>query len=143
MTDFAGIASSGVQACSAIATYINALKHRDEDLASIGRQAQALESVFQALSQSLTEDSSDPSTSSAAAQVSSSMQTCEAELNSLKQLIARFSDSLQPNARPQDKILQQATKLKYPMRKPDISRIQTSLGVITENLNLALQNLGL
>ncbi|KAH0489824.1 hypothetical protein TgHK011_001321 [Trichoderma gracile] len=131
------------QACSAIATYIGALKHRGEDLASIGRHAQALESVFQALSQSLTEDSSDPLTSSAAALVSSSMQTCEAELNSLKQLMARFSDSLPPNARPQDKILQQATKLKYPLRKPDISRMQESLRVIEETLLLALQNLGL
>ncbi|PTB63178.1 hypothetical protein BBK36DRAFT_1171978 [Trichoderma citrinoviride] len=143
MTDFAGVASSGVQACSAIATYISSLKHRDEDLASINRQAQALESVFRVLSQSLAQDSLDPSTSSAAAHVSSSMQTCEAELSSLKQLIARFSDNLPPNARPQDKMLQQATKLKYPLRKPDIDRFQESLGVIKENLNLALQNLGL
>ena len=143
MTDLAGVASSGVQACSAIATYIGSLKHRDEDLASINRQAQALESVFQALSLSLTQSSSNPSTSSAAAQVSSSMGTCEAELNNLKQLIARFSDHLPPNARPQDRLLQQAAKLKYPLRKPDISRIQESLGVIKENLSLAIQNLEL
>ncbi|KAL7809237.1 hypothetical protein V8C26DRAFT_272538 [Trichoderma gracile] len=143
MTDFAGVASSGAQACSAIATYIGALKHRDEDLASISRHAQALESVFQALNQSLTEDSSDTLTSPAAALVSGSLQTCEAELNSLKQLMARFSNSLPPNARPHDKILQQATKLKYPLRKPDISRMQESLRVIEETLFLALQNLGL
>lgn len=143
MADFAGITSSGVQACSAIATYVNSLKHRDEELASINRQAQALESVFRTLEKSLAENPFDPLTSSAAAQVSTSMKTCEAELNSLTQLIARFSDNLPSNARPQDKILQQATKLKYPLRKPDISRIQGSLGVIKENLNLALQTLGL
>ncbi|PTB75034.1 hypothetical protein M440DRAFT_1402596 [Trichoderma longibrachiatum ATCC 18648] len=143
MADFAGVASSGVQACSAIATYVSSLKHRDEDLASINRQAQALESVFRTLGQSLAEESLDPLTSSAAAQVSASMKACEAELHSLQRLIARFSDNLPPNARSQDKILQQAVKLKYPLRKPDISRIQGSLGVIKENLTLALQNLKL
>ncbi|KAL7813628.1 hypothetical protein V8C44DRAFT_51302 [Trichoderma aethiopicum] len=143
MADFAGVASSGVQACSAIATYVSSLKHRDEDLASINQQAEALESVFRTLEQPLAEESLDPLTSSAAAQVSTSMKACEAELHSLQRLIARFSDNLPPNARPQDKILQQATKLKYPLRKPDISRIQGSLGVIKENLNLALQTLGL
>ncbi|PKK54010.1 hypothetical protein CI102_1218 [Trichoderma harzianum] len=93
MTDFAiGVVSQGIQVCSVIATYIGTLKDRDEDLASIDRQAQGLESVFRALKESLTQGSLDPSTSPAAAQVLSSMQTCEAELNSLKQFAAHFSD---------------------------------------------------
>ncbi|KAJ4864201.1 hypothetical protein T069G_00731 [Trichoderma breve] len=144
MTDFAiGVVSQGIQVCSVIATYIGALKDRDEDLASIDRQAQGLESVFRTLRESLTQGSLDPSTSPAAAQVLSSMQTCEAELNSLKQLAARFSNSLSPDARPQDKIKQQVKKLRYPIQKPDIYRIQKSLGVVKETLDLALQNLEL
>ncbi|KAK4075501.1 uncharacterized protein Triagg1_4622 [Trichoderma aggressivum f. europaeum] len=144
MTDFAiGVVSQGIHVCSVIATYIGTLKDRDEDLASIDRQAQGLESVFRTLRESLTQGSLDPSTLPAAAQVLSSMQTCEAELNSLKQLAARFSDSLSPNARPQDKIKQQVKKLKYPIQKPDFCRIQKSLGAVKETLDLALQNLEL
>ncbi|KAL6834744.1 hypothetical protein V8C40DRAFT_282460 [Trichoderma camerunense] len=144
MTDFAiGVVSQGIQICSVIATYISTLKDCDEDLASIDRQAQGLETVFRTLKESLTQGSLDPSTSPAAAQVLSSMQTCEAELNSLKQLAARFSDNPSLNARPQDKIKQQVKKLRYPIRKPDICRIQKSLGVVKETLDLALQNLEL
>jgi uncharacterized membrane protein YccC len=144
MTDFAiGVVSQGAQVCSIIATYIGSLKDRDEDLASISRQAQDLESVFQTLRESLTQGSKDPSTVSAAAHVLNSVQRCEVELNSLKQFAARFSNSLSPNARPQDKIIQQAKKLKYPFKKSDISRIQRSLGVMKEILDLALRNLEL
>ncbi|KAL7914774.1 hypothetical protein GGI35DRAFT_435211 [Trichoderma velutinum] len=144
MTDFAiGVVSQGIQICSVIATYLGTLKGRDEDLAFIDRQAQGLESVFRSLQECLTQGSLDPSTSSAAAQVLSSMQACEAELNSLKQLAAHFSDNLSPNARPQHRIRQQVTKLKYPIQKPDICRVQRSLGVIKEILDLALQNLEL
>ncbi|OPB37030.1 hypothetical protein A0O28_0039420 [Trichoderma guizhouense] len=144
MTDFAiGVVSQGIQVCSVIATYIGTLKDRDEDLASIDRQAQGLESIFRALKESLTQGSLDPSTSPAAAQVLSSMQACEAELNSLKQLATHLSDNPSPNARPQDKIKQQLKKLKYPIQKPDICRIQKSLGVVKETLDLALQNLEL
>ncbi|KAL6805883.1 hypothetical protein J3E68DRAFT_27991 [Trichoderma sp. SZMC 28012] len=144
MTDFAiGIVSQGIQVCSVIATYISTLKDRDEDLAAIDRQAQGLESVFRALKESLTQGSLDASTSPAAAQVLSSMQTCEAELNSLKELAAHFSDSPSPNARPQDKIKQQVKKLRYPIQKPDICRIQKSLGTVKETLDLAIQNLEL
>lgn len=144
MTDFAiGVVSQGIQVCSVIATYIGTLKDRDEDLASIDRQAQGLESVFRALNESLTQGSLDPSTSPAAAQVLRSMQACEAELNSLKQLATHLSDNPSPNARPQDKIKQQVKKLKYPIQKPDICRIQKSLGVVKETLDLALQNLEL
>ncbi|KAL6830734.1 hypothetical protein J3E69DRAFT_378851 [Trichoderma sp. SZMC 28015] len=111
MTDFAiGIVSQGIQVCSVIATYISTLKDRDEDLAAIDRQAQGLESVFRALKESLTQGSLDASTSPAAAQVLSFMQTCEAELNSLKELAAHLSDSTSPNARPHDKIKQQVKK---------------------------------
>lgn len=144
MTDFAiGVVSQGAQVCSIIATYIGSLKDRDEDLASISRQAQDLGSIFQTLRESLAQGSKDPSTASAAAHVSSSIQRCEAELNNLKQFVTRFSDGLLPNARPQDKIIQQAKKLKYPFQKSDISRIQRSLGAIKETLDLALQNLEL
>ncbi|PTB57555.1 hypothetical protein M431DRAFT_517204 [Trichoderma harzianum CBS 226.95] len=48
-----------------------------------------------------------------------------------------------PNARPQDKIKQQVKKLQYPIQKPDICRIQKSLGAVKETLDLALQNLEL
>ncbi|KAM0247717.1 hypothetical protein ACHAQJ_009748 [Trichoderma viride] len=144
MADFAiRVASQGIQDCSIIATYIASLKDRNEDLSSIKQQAQGLESVFKALKESLTQASLDPLTSSATDQVSSSVGKCEAELNSLKQFVARFSDDLSPNARPQDKFIQQVQKLRYPLQKSDISRIQRSLGTIKETLDLALQNLGL
>ncbi|UKZ68985.1 uncharacterized protein TrAtP1_010005 [Trichoderma atroviride] len=144
MTDFAiGIVSQGAQVCSIIANYIGSLKDRDEDLASISRQAQDLESIFQTLSESLAQGSKDPLTAPAAAHVSSSIQRCEAELNSLKQFVSRFSGSVSSKARPQDKIIQQAKKLKYPFQKSDISRVQKSLGAIKETLDLALQNLEL
>lgn len=144
MTDFAiGVVAQGAQVCSIIATYIGSLKDRDEDLTSISQQAQGLESLFQTLRESLTQGSKDPSTVSAAAHVLSSIQRCEVELKTLKQFAARFSGSLSPNARPQDKIIQQARKLKYPFQKSDISRVQKSLGAIRETLHLALQNLEL
>lgn len=144
MTDFAiRVASQGAQVCSIIATYIGSLKDRDEDLASISRQAQDLESIFETLRESLTQASKDPSTVSAAAHVLYSVQRCEAELNSLKHFVSRFAGSVSPNARPQDKIIQQAKKLKYPFQKSDASRIQRSLGAIKGTLDLALQNLEL
>ncbi|KAL7953884.1 hypothetical protein V8C34DRAFT_317782 [Trichoderma compactum] len=48
-----------------------------------------------------------------------------------------------PDARPQAKIKQQVKKLRYPIEKPDICRIQKSLRAVKESLDLALQNLEL
>lgn len=137
----AGLVSLGLQTCSGITTYLGAIKCRAEDITSIRRQNDALNSVLQAIKPSLSRLPSDHQASVAAVQ--SCFQSCETELKALKTLVDGLAQNNASNATVKDRIKGQAKKLSYPFNRQKLQQLESRLNQANAGLQLALQSLGL
>lgn len=137
----AGLVSLGIQVCAGISTYIDAIKARAEDTASVKRQVQHFELVLQNAKEALVNLNSTHGILTTVA--AGCLTSCEVELKSLKDFVEELIDDgpSQPNFR--DKVREQTRKLTYPFNRTKLSHLETKVSLVNGTFQAALQSLSL
>jgi hypothetical protein len=137
----AGLVSLGIQVCSGITKYIDALECRDRDLASVRQQKGSLLKLLHVIETSLVQLERDHHAATSA--VSDCLDSCKKDLKALDEWVAALTDGGQPTTGKRSKIRDQRRKLLYPFSRPKLAELDERLRNGNATLQVALQVLGL
>ena len=140
----AGLVSLGLQVGGGIKTYLDALDCRDQDIASVRQQNDALAATLRVIetSQVLSQIESEHQESTAA--VRGCLDSCRAELNTLDRLVtdlAGCSTSMAVGRRY--RIKTQGKKALYPFNRSKLEELGKRLHNANATLQLGLQMLNM
>lgn len=137
----AGLVSLGIQVCAGITTYLDAVKARAEDLASVKRQVHNFESVLRNVKDALVKvDSSHGTTTSV---ITGCLASCEAELKSLKDFVQELTGDDHSQTNFKDKVREQTRKLAYAFNRTKLHALETKVSLVNGTFQTALQSLSL
>lgn len=137
----AGAISLGLDVCSGIATYLDAVKCRHEELASIRRKNNALQAIFKAINNYLPRI--DAQNGSSITSVTECLSSAEAELKALETLTTHLTGCGTSVSGRRDKMKQKAKNLTYPFDRQKLQQLEMRIDSTTSTLSLAMQNLHL
>jgi len=134
-----GLVSLGIQVYGGLNTYLNAVKSRDEDLASARRLADSLRAslrVIDASIQTLQQRYTTPTDT-----VTKCLQACQTELHALETLLADIEDSNAKSTGLKGKLKDGKKKLSYPFHQPTLHKVEASVSRVNAVLQTAIQTL--
>ncbi|RYP22652.1 hypothetical protein DL765_001502 [Monosporascus sp. GIB2] len=137
----AGLASLGIQICGGITGYLDAIKCRADDIASVRRQVKSFESVLAVIQTALNQVDSSHQVSAAA--VAECFQSCETELKALDTFISELTGGVKSQVNFRDKLEEQTRKLTYPFNRSKLNQLEDKLDRVNGIFQTALQGLGL
>ncbi|KAK7750502.1 hypothetical protein SLS62_007581 [Diatrype stigma] len=137
----AGLISLGIQIGGGIITYLNAIKCRADDIASVKRQAQNFETVLSIIQAAL--DRVDPSHQVPISAVAECLGSCEAEIKGLEDFVSEIAGGSSSQPTFKDKVKEKARKLAYAFDQPKLEQLESRLSRVNGILQTALQALGL
>lgn len=133
--------SLGLQLCGSIATYVEALNCRKENIASVLQQNESLRKTLEFAESSLSLFQHDHH--AAATTAHECLNSCNKELVELQRLVARFTASDQPANGWRGNMKNQGNKLLYPFSRAKVDELETRIRNANATLQVALQALGL
>ncbi|KAK8047489.1 hypothetical protein PG996_015553 [Apiospora saccharicola] len=133
----AGLVSLGLQDTNGIVAYVDALKNREEELASIKRQSDAMVAALAAIKAS----SSRLQTQQHDAAVAHSIQSCEVELQAVETLLAELANCDTSTWRR--RFNSKKKKLSYRFDRPKVQQVTQRLHHANDILQLTLTGLEL
>lgn len=137
----AGLVSLGIQVGGGIITYLDAIKCRADDIASVKRQAQNFEKVLRIIQTALSRvDSSHQVPTTVVAEC---LESCEAELKGLDDFVSELTGGSSSQPSFKDKVKEKAKKLAYAFDQPKLEQLESRLSRVNGILQTALQALGL
>jgi hypothetical protein len=137
----AGLVSLGLQVCTGITQYLDAIKCRDEELGSARRYVQALQSLVQTINGFSSRLGIRHPQSLAA--VGPSLQFCQDELKILEALIVELSNGNVFNDSFIDRVRDQKKKLTYPFNRTKLTQLEDKLNRAVGVVQVAVQSLGM
>jgi chromosome segregation ATPase len=136
-----GVVSLGLQVCGGITSYLDALKCREQDIASARQQTDCLDKALQVVEASLPQPQQEHQAPTAA--VRGCLDSCSQELEALQTLVAQLAGPDQALSGGREKIQALSKKLCYPFNRPKIEQLEMRLRNTNATLQLALQALGM
>lgn len=137
-----GLVSLGVQVSGGISKYIDALDCREQDIASVREQNDALEKSLNVVNQLLSRVH--PEYQESTALVRQCLEPCRNELKALDALVADLTGGgQQSSAGWKDRLKSQGKKLLYPFDRPKLEQVESRLRKASMTLLSALQTLNL
>lgn len=137
----AGLASLGIQVCGGITTYLDGIKCQADDIASVKRQVQSLESVLQAVRTTLPRIDSSHQVSTTA--VVECLRSFEAELETLGKFVSKLTADIVTPTKFKDKVKEQTKKLTYPFNRSKLNQLGARLVQVNGIFQTSLQGLDL
>ncbi|KAI1249155.1 hypothetical protein MGN70_008764 [Eutypa lata] len=137
----AGLASLGIQVCGGITTYLDGIKCQADDIASVKRQVQSLESVLQAVRTTLPRIDSSHQVSTTA--VVECLRSFEAELETLGKFVSKLTADIVTPTKFKDKVKEQTKKLTYPFNRSKLNQLEARLVQVNGIFQTSLQGLDL
>ncbi|KAH6634622.1 hypothetical protein B0J18DRAFT_26054 [Chaetomium sp. MPI-SDFR-AT-0129] len=136
-----GVVSLGIQVCGGITSYLDALKCRKQDIASVRQQTKCLETALQVvevLLPQLQQEHQGPTVV-----VRGCLDSCSQELKALHTLMAELAGPNQAPSKRRENIQALSKRLLYPFNQPKIKQLESRLHNTNTTLQLALQALGM
>ncbi|RYP66631.1 hypothetical protein DL769_005981 [Monosporascus sp. CRB-8-3] len=137
----AGLASLGIQVCGGITGYLDAIKCRADDIASVRRQVKSFETVLRVIQTALNQVDSNHQVSTTA--VAECFQSCEAELKTLKSFVSELTGGVKSQVNFKDTLKEQARKLTYPFNRSKLNELEDKLNRVNGIFQISLQGMGL
>lgn len=134
----AGLISLGLQVTGGITQYLDALKCRSEDLDSARRHNESLRSAIDIIQASVAQAQAQHHAASQI--VIDSIQQCEAEIQSLEELVAELAGCDTGTWR--SKLRLNSKKLRYAFDRSKLQRLELRLSQAKDTVDTALQILG-
>ncbi|KAI0594823.1 hypothetical protein F4775DRAFT_572051 [Biscogniauxia sp. FL1348] len=134
------IASLGLQVCGGITTYLDAVRCRDEEIASVKQQNETLIKTLQVIRNSL---SCHASTSPLPDAMSTCLKLFETRLGDLQILATELTNTHRPDDGLGKKVKDQGKLIWYPFKRPKLQQLEDKLSRANEALQLALQAFGI
>lgn len=131
----------GIKVCSGLSSYFGSLNDYRQDVSRLARQTQAMENIFRDLEVLLEQSQLDPQILASAVGARSLLEACKSGLQELQELEQKLSLPIKPNAKVLGKTKARIAKFSYPLRKSQISKLQTALDTICIPLQLAIEKL--
>ncbi|KAK8083886.1 hypothetical protein PG996_002667 [Apiospora saccharicola] len=135
----AGLVSLGLQITGGIANYLDALESREEELASVRRQNDALAAALDTIKAATSHNSVHGQQHDSA--IEKNIQCCKAELQAVEELLAALADCNTTTWR--QRLKNERRKLTYSFNRPKVQRIVQRLQNANGILQLTLCGLGL
>ncbi|KAK8140111.1 hypothetical protein PG984_000177 [Apiospora sp. TS-2023a] len=135
----AGLVSLGLQITGGIATYLDALESRRDELASVKRQNEALAAALDTIKAATPHNSFQGHQHDAA--IENNTQSCKAELQAVEELLATLADCDTTTWR--QRLKNKKKKLTYAFNRPKVQQIVQRLHSANSILQLTLAGLGL
>lgn len=135
------VVSLGFQVSGGIITYIDGLKCRDDDIASVRQQNDSLQKTLDFINSSLSRLQHDHQ--DATLVVHDYLQSCEHQLSALQSHVTNLTAYNQASTSRKINIKNQGKKLLYPFSRPKIEQLEKRICNVNATLRLALQTLGL
>lgn len=139
----AGLVSLGIQVSAGITTYLDAIKCRAEDIASVKQQVRSFDGVLRSVQSALGNVDSTRKNQVSVTAITDCLASCETELKSLEVFVLKLTGSGPSQASFKDKIREQTKKLAYPFNRTELDRLQTKIARVNGILQTALQSLNL
>lgn len=137
-----GLVSLGVQVSGGISKYIGALDCREQDIASVREQNDALEKSLNVVNQLLSRVH--PAHQESTALVRQCLEPCRNELKALDALVVDLTGGgQQPPAGWKGRLKSRGKKLLYPYDRPKLEQVESRLRKANMTLLSALQTLNL
>jgi len=134
----AGLLSLGLQITSGIATYLDALENREEELQSARRQNDALVGALAAIKRAGSQFQGQHNHVSGIAQ---SIQACETELLAVESLLAKLTNC--DTATWRQRLKSKKQKLRYAFDRSKVQQVTQRLHNANGILQITLTGLGL
>ncbi|RBR27088.1 uncharacterized protein FIESC28_00160 [Fusarium coffeatum] len=125
----------GLKVCSALTSYLGALKDRDDALVRLTRQAESLENCFRLLDASLKQGHLDPARYRTVPHIIVCLKNCEEGLKDLEEF--------EQSQKSQNRLEHGLQKLRFPLRKAHLEDLENTLDRLCQPLSLAIQSLQL
>ncbi|KAK6821799.1 hypothetical protein PG987_014624 [Apiospora arundinis] len=132
----AGLISLGLQVTGGIATYLDAIENRKDDLASIKRQNDALSASLNIIKAATSHTSNNHSHA-----ITQSIQSCEAELRGFEALLADLANCDTTTWR--QRLRSKKKKLSYAFDRPKVQQLVQRLHNSNQVLQTAITGLNL
>lgn len=138
----AGLVSLGIQVVGGITKYLEAVRERKTDVASVKTQVVRTQDLLTLVVKVAAKAEPNHSTTAAFLKDSASVQP---ELQALDELVRKLDTTQlpQPSHEVLGKVYVQAKKLTYPFHRPTMDRLQSQLARVNLMLQAALQVSGL
>jgi hypothetical protein len=136
-----GVVSLGLQVVGGVTTYVDALDCRRQDIASVTQQNDSLQKTLQVvdtLRRQLQLEFPD-----GAAAVHDCLESCKSKLKALGSFVGSLTACDQSTTGSTSKLKNKGKKLLYPFHRQKLQQLEESLRTANEDLQLALQILGL
>ncbi|KAF4432636.1 Ankyrin repeat-containing domain [Fusarium acutatum] len=135
------VVSLGLQVTGGITDYFDALKSRDQDIASIIQRNDTLRKTLQIIESSISRFQNDHRTTTEA--LRQFLDSSKEELKVLDSMVATLITDDQGTTGRKYKARNKGKKLLYPFHRPKLEQMATKLHHINATLQLGLQSLGL
>lgn len=133
----AGLVSLSIQVCAGINTYLDAIKCRAEDIASVKRQVHNFDGVLRNVQSVL--DGAD----STNRVLIDCLDSCQIEVKSLEDFVHKLTGCDPSQVGFKDKVREQARKLKYPFNRTELNRLETKITHVNGIFQTSLQSLNM
>jgi hypothetical protein len=134
----AGLVSLGLQVCSGITQYLDALKCRDQELNSARRYVQSLEAALQIIN-----EASQHTQIQYQQPLATCLQPCQEELETLRTFIVELSNGDTANPGIVERAKARRKKSAYSFNRTKLAQLEDKLNRAVGLLQLAMQGLGM
>ncbi|KAL9116699.1 MAG: hypothetical protein Q9187_006776 [Circinaria calcarea] len=131
-----GTVSLGITVCSGLLSYYSSWKDSEKDIATMYMSLEGLTKTFKVLRRTVEGRSF---TGEVVEQITESIVSCEAGIQSLEKRLAKLHDSKSTGI--EGKIRTQARRVLYPFRESTLIKLREIVADLRENLGLALDTL--
>lgn len=138
-----GAVSLGLQTCSGISGYIDAVKCRGEEIVSVRQKNEALRQILAALNDLVVNSSAQHGSLKMVSEISKCVQYCEKALLALEKMAAELVGCNTSTSDWKHRVKHQAKRLSYAFDRPKLQQLEQRLDQTSSVLQLALQTLGL
>ncbi|KAK7936639.1 uncharacterized protein PG986_015077 [Apiospora aurea] len=133
----AGLISFGLQVTSGITIYLDAVESRQDELASVKRQNDALAASLNIIKAAAASSRSGPNHHGQA--ITTSIQSCEAELRAVEALLAALANC-DNTATWRQRLLSKKKKLSYVFDRPKVQQVVQRLQSANQMILKPLSN---
>ncbi|KAI0532208.1 hypothetical protein GGR58DRAFT_491002 [Xylaria digitata] len=137
----AGIVSLGLELCPRIITYVDAVRHSDEEINAIHRQIKTLQTSLDILKNAVPDLASKHQTAGNA--VLAALKSGELDLEALKDFVEKLTDSGGQSQNRKPNFKHAAKKMAFPFHRGNLEALQQRLDRANVSLGAATHTLGL
>lgn len=139
----AGLAGFGLKTCTAVTSYLDAIKSRSQEIERARQEAQTMHRLLTTIDTSTNKISS--SHESSISGLRACMETCKLDIAALETLVSELAGcaSVDQDSGVWFNMKEQGKKLTYPFHRSKLDKLQAQLSKVTDSLQMALQAAGM